>query len=238
MSKPLVHVRDLGSMIYEEAWDLQKELVANAIQIKRGNRNLPEGDKKEQHHHFLFCEHPPVYTLGRSGALENLLLDNQSLKDKGVQFFKINRGGDITFHGPGQIVGYPILDLDYFFSDVHKYVRYIEEAVMRTLAEYHILGDRIEGMSGVWIKADEKGPDRKICALGIHLSRWVTQHGFALNANTDMTFFDHIVPCGIKNKAVTSMAEELNQVIDLTEVKGKLIKHFARLFEFEPIYKA
>ncbi|MEO1437679.1 MAG: lipoyl(octanoyl) transferase LipB [Bacteroidota bacterium] len=235
MSKPYVKVQDLGHIIYQEAWDLQKELVADAIAVKRANRNLPEGQQQEQNHFFLFCEHPHVYTLGRSGAIENLLLNNQELQNKGVEFFKINRGGDITYHGPGQVVGYPIFDLDHFFTDIHKYVRFIEEAVIRTLAEYDINGDRIKGLSGVWLKADEKGPDRKICALGIHLSRWVTQHGFALNANTDLDFFDYIVPCGIKNKAVTSMAQELGHEVDLTEVKRKLIYHFQALFNFNII---
>ena len=205
--------------------------MTEVINIKRANRDaaMPIAQK----HYFLYCEHPHVYTLGRSGSMDNLLLSEEELNEKNIEFYKINRGGDITYHGPGQIVGYPILDLDCFFTDIHRFVRYIEEAVIRTLAEYDIKGERIEGLSGVWLKATENQPDRKICAIGIHLSRWVTMHGFAFNIQTDLQYFKYIVPCGITNKTVTSLEMELGRAIDLKEVKEKLNRHFSELFDFE-----
>ena len=226
-----VILNDLGKISYRKAWDLQQELMAEVIDIKRIKRDavVPTPQK----HYFLYCEHPHVYTLGRSGSLDNLLLSEQELAEKSIEFYKINRGGDITYHGPGQIVGYTILDLDCFFTDIHRFVRYIEEAVIRTLVEYGVKGERIEGLSGVWLKADEKRPDRKICAIGIHLSRWVTMHGFAFNIQTDLAYFNYIVPCGITNKAVTSLEMELGKAVDLIEVKEKLNRHFAELFGFE-----
>jgi len=226
-----VTLKNLGKISYHKAWDLQQELLAEVIGIKRKNRD--EKTNIPQKHFFLYCEHPHVYTLGRSGSIDNLLLSENDLKEKEIEFYKINRGGDITYHGPGQIVGYPILDLDCFFTDIHRYVRYIEEAVIRTLVEYNIEGERIEGMSGVWLKANENQPDRKICAIGIHLSRWVTMHGFAFNIQTDLQYFDYIIPCGITNKSVTSLQKELGQTIALAEVRTKLNRHFSDLFQFE-----
>jgi lipoyl(octanoyl) transferase len=230
--------KDLGVISYREAWDYQQQLLAAAIDTKRRNRELKEQGTATLipvRHHLLFCQHPPVYTLGKSGSTENLLLDEQGLQEKGIEFFKINRGGDITYHGPGQIVGYPIFDLDEFFTDVHRYVRSIEEAVIRTIAEYGIEGYRIKEYTGVWLP--EKGwlPKRKICAIGVHLSRWVTMHGFAFNVNTGLDYFRHIVPCGINDgdKDVTSLAKELGKTMDENEVKEKLKRHFADVFGFE-----
>ncbi len=229
--------KDLGKISYREAWDYQQQLLAEAIETKHQNRRRRETGEPllPIKHYLLFCEHPPVYTLGRSGSLDHLLLDEAGLSEKGIEFFKINRGGDITYHGPGQIVGYPIFDLDEFFTDVHRYVRYIEEAVIRTLAEYGLEANRIKEYTGVWLP--EKGwiPKRKICAIGVHLSRWVTMHGFAFNINTDLNYFRHIIPCGIedKDKDVTSLDKELEREIDLSEVKEKLKFHFAELFGFE-----
>jgi len=227
-----VILKDLGNTSYREAWDLQQELLKEVIGIKTQNRDRAD-NKIPPKHYFLYCEHPHVYTLGRSGSLDNLLLSENELTEKGIEFYKINRGGDITYHGPGQIVGYPILDLDHFFTDIHRYVRYIEEAVIRTLAEYDIKGTRIEKMSGVWLKATENQPDRKICAIGIHLSRWVTMHGFAFNIQTDLQYFNHIIPCGITNKAVTSLETELGEKVPLKKVKKQLNRHFSDLFGFE-----
>ena len=225
-----VNVKDLGLIPYQEAWDLQQELLKEVIGIKRERRKTG-GEAK---HYFLFCEHPHVYTLGRSGNKENLLLNDQELEEHNIDYYKINRGGDITYHGPGQVVGYPILDLDCFFTDIHKFVRYIEEAVIRLLADYGLNGDRIEGYSGVWFKATNGKPDRKICAVGIHLSRWVTMHGFAFNVNTDLSYFSHIVPCGITDKAVTSLSEELGgKKIDMQAIKQGLSRHFSDLFGYE-----
>ena len=229
--------KDLNRISYQEAWDYQSKLRDGIIAVKRQNWGLEkEGkDPLPTGHYLLFCEHPPVYTLGKSGSPGNLLLNEKGLQEKGVEFFKTNRGGDITFHGPGQIVGYPVFDLDHFFTDVHKYVRYLEESVIRTLAEYDIEGFRIKEYTGVWLP--EKGilPKRKICAIGVHLSRWVTMHGFALNINTDLSYFRHIIPCGIdeKDKDVTSLAIELGHEINIQEVKEKLKFHFAQLFGFE-----
>ena len=229
--------KDLGHIPYQEAWDYQQQLLAEVVDTKQQNRKRQENGEEllPVKHYLLFCEHPPVYTLGRSGSVDNLLLDQPGLQEKGIEFFKINRGGDITFHGPGQIVGYPIFDLDEFFTDVHRYVRYIEEAVIRTIAEYGLEGIRVDAYTGVWLP--EKGwlPERKICAIGVHLSRWVTMHGFAFNINTDLSYFRHIIPCGIddQDKDVTTLAKELGKTIDENEVKEKLKYHFAGLFGFE-----
>ncbi len=224
-----VIVKDLGIVDYKETWDLQQTLLKEVIEIKRRKEKTGE----EAKHYFLLCEHSPVYTLGRSGNKENLLLNDAELKEKSIDFYKINRGGDITYHGPGQVVGYPILDLDCFFTDIHKFVRYIEEAVIRLLAEYGIEGERIEGASGVWLKAGNGKPDRKICAIGIHLSRWVTMHGFAFNANTELSYFTNIIPCGITDKGVTSLASELGREVDIQKIKEGLSRHFSVLFEYE-----
>ncbi len=222
--------KDLGRVSYADAWAYQERLHEELILRKR-REDYPEGRK----HYLLFCEHPHVYTLGKSGSKEHLLLDEEELRARGVEFFAINRGGDITYHGPGQLVGYPIFDLTGFFTDVHRYVRYLEEAVIRTLAEYDIRAERLEKYTGVWLPAKGFLPQRKICAIGVHLSRWVTLHGFALNVNTDLSYFGGIVPCGIQEegKGVTSMQAELGGEVDMEEVKGRLRKHFATLFGFE-----
>ena len=235
--KPKVIFKDLQSIPYQTAWDYQQQLLNEVVAIKRHNRGLTP-DHSEfllQKHYLLFCHHPPVYTLGKSGSMEHLLLSEAELKENGIDFYKINRGGDITFHGPGQIVGYPIFDLEHFFTDVHKYVRYLEEAVIRTLAEYGLEGYREEGFTGVWLPQTAVLPKRKICAIGVHLSRWVTMHGFAFNVNTDLQYFRNIVPCGIQaaDKDVTSLALELGHTIEMKEVSRKLKKHFAELFDFE-----
>lgn len=224
----IVQLQDLGTKGYKETWDYQEELFDNIVQIKRKNRN--ENLNLETPNHFLFVEHPHVYTLGKSGDLNNLLLDERQLKAKGITFYKINRGGDITYHGFGQIVGYPILDLDNFFNDIGKYMRSLEETIIRTLADYGLKGDRSKGETGVWLDVGTPFA-RKICALGVRSSRWVTMHGFALNVNTNLGYFDHIIPCGIRGKAVTSMEVELSKKLDIEEVKAKILKHFEDVFE-------
>ncbi len=225
--------QDLGHIAYAEAWAYQERLHTELISRKRKGE-----EPSVRTHYLLFCEHPPVYTLGKSGSIDHLLMSEEELRERGVDFFRINRGGDITYHGPGQIVGYPIFDLDGFFTDVHRYVRYLEEAVIRTLAEYGIEAGRVEKYTGVWLPAKGFLPQRKICAIGVHLSRWVTLHGFALNVNTDLSFFRGIVPCGIQEegKDVTSMQMELGREVDVEEVKAKLKRHFAELFEFEFVH--
>ncbi len=229
--------KDLGRISYKEAWDCQGQLRDGIIATKQQNRDLEKQGRPlfPIQHYLLFCEHPPVYTLGKSGSSDNLLLNEKGLKEKGVEFFKTNRGGDITYHGPGQIVGYPIFDLDGFFTDVHRYVRYLEEAVILTLAEYGIEGHRIKEYTGVWLPQNGLLPKRKICAIGVHLSRWVTMHGFAFNINTDLKYFRHIIPCGIndKDKDVTSLSFELGYSVGENEVKEKLKGHFADIFGFE-----
>lgn len=229
--------QDLGQVRYQAAWDYQTRLHQQLVARKAANREAAKnGEPTEPQEHFLlFCEHLPVYTLGKSGSMSHLLLSEAQLAEGGFEFFKINRGGDITYHGPGQIVGYPILDLDCFFTDVHRYVRYLEEAVMRTLADYGLETMRLEGYTGVWMPAEHGLPERKICAIGVHLSRWVTLHGFAFNVMPDLGHFDHIIPCGIAddNKAVTSMAAELGFAPDMADVKSILKGHFAELFGFE-----
>ncbi len=227
--------QDLGLISYKDAWDYQESRLKELVDRKLKNRKLEVHEQEEQRHYLLFCEHRPVYTLGKSGSLENLLLDEEGLNAYGFEFFRINRGGDITYHGPGQVVGYPIFDLDCFFTDVHKYVRFLEEAIIRTIAEYGLEGKRIKGFTGVWLEAEGALPKRKICAIGVHLSRWVTMHGFAFNVNTDLSHFGYIVPCGIDDadKGVTSLAKELGREVPLQEVKDKLRKHFAELFGFE-----
>ncbi|GIV31902.1 MAG: octanoyltransferase [Saprospiraceae bacterium] len=229
--------KDLGRIPYREAWDLQQALHAEVVDRKRNNRRRCEAGLPIEpvRHYLLFCEHPPVYTLGKSGSESNLLLDEETLREKGIDFFRINRGGDITYHGPGQIVGYPIFDLDEFFTDVHRYVRYLEEAVIRTLAAYGLEAMRIPAYTGVWLPATSVLPARKICAIGVHLSRWVTMHGFAFNVNTQLDYFNNIIPCGIRDadKAVTSLALELGTEVDVEPVKDLLKQHFADLFGFK-----
>lgn len=220
--------KDLGSKDYKEAWDYQNELFQNIVNIKLDNRH--QELKKESPDYFLFTEHPPVYTLGKSGDLSNLLLNEEQLKQKGISFFKSNRGGDITFHGPGQIVGYPILDLEKFKADIRWYMRSLEEVIIRTIANYGLTGVRSDGETGVWLDVGTPFA-RKICALGVRTSRWVTMHGFALNVNTNLGYFDHIIPCGIRGKAVTSMEAELNRKVPLEEVKSLIKENFEKVFE-------
>ncbi|SIT12783.1 lipoyl(octanoyl) transferase [Zobellia uliginosa] len=225
--------QDLGQKDYKETWDYQELLFKQTVDLKIKNRR-EEADEPTPNH-FLFVEHPHVYTLGKSGDLANLLVGEEELAAKNAKFYKINRGGDITYHGPGQIVGYPILDLDNFFTDIHRYLRFLEEMVILTLAEYGVKAERSEGETGVWLDVGTPFA-RKICAMGVRASRWVTMHGFALNVNADLGYFDLMIPCGIKDKAVTSLNVELGkQEVDLNEVKGKLLKHFEALFEAEII---
>ncbi|MCW3105191.1 MAG: lipoate-protein ligase [Bacteroidetes bacterium] len=228
-----VKFNDLGLIDYKEAWDHQEKLFDEVVQTKVSNRTKSPGSVLPTPNYLLFCEHPHVYTLGNSGKQEHLLVNEQQLKEKNATYYKINRGGDITYHGPGQIVGYPILDLDNFFTDIHKYLRFLEEMVIRTLAEYGIESGRSPGETGVWLDAGDPHKARKICAMGVRASRWVTMHGFALNVNADLNYFGNIIPCGIVDKAVTSLDKELGRRIDEGEVKQKLKKHFAELFECE-----
>ncbi|MES2398180.1 MAG: lipoyl(octanoyl) transferase LipB [Bacteroidota bacterium] len=225
---------DLGLIDFKQAWDYQEKLFDEVVQIKISNRKISSDAKPEATpSYLLFCEHPHVYTLGNSGNKEHLLITEQQLIQKNATYYKINRGGDITYHGPGQIVGYPILDLDNFFTDIHKYLRFLEEIVILTLAEYGIESGRSKGETGVWLDAENPLKARKICAMGVRASRWVTMHGFAFNINTDLGYFGNIVPCGIVDKAVTSLDKELGKKVDEEEVKQKLKKHFADLFECE-----
>ena len=232
-----VAFQDWGKIPYQEAWSRQTALHEAVKNRKLQNRNRErEGlNALEQQHYLIFCEHPPVYTLGKSGSMDHLLLGEEELEKGEFEFFKINRGGDITYHGPGQIVGYPIFDLDCFFTDVHKYVRLLEEGVIRMLADFGIDSYREQGYTGVWLPAKGQQAKRKICAIGVHLSRWVTMHGFALNVNPELDHFSNIVPCGIadKDKEVSSMAKELGALQDVEEVKNRLKVHFADLFGFQ-----
>tara|TARA_B100001057_G_scaffold477636_1_gene547071 strand:- start:444 stop:1142 length:699 start_codon:yes stop_codon:yes gene_type:complete len=227
---PKVVFQDLGLIDYKEAWDYQEKLFNEILDVKKNNRKENRQDPTLSY--LLFCEHPHVYTLGKSGDENNLLVNEDYLKSRGATFYKINRGGDITYHGPGQIVGYPILDLDNFFTDIHKYLRYLEEAVILTLADYGIESTRSDGETGVWLDVGgEKA--RKICALGVRSSRWVTMHGFAFNVNCDLSYFGNIIPCGIVDKSVTSMQKELNKEVDMQEVQHKLKGHLKKLFDFQ-----
>ena len=227
-----VKFRDLGLMDYREAWDYQEKLFAATIALKMQKRDHPELGI-ETPSYLLFCEHPPVYTLGKSGSEKNLLLSKTELQEQHIGYFPINRGGDITFHGPGQLVGYPILDLDNFFTDIHKYLRLLEEAIILTLATYGLQGERYEGYTGVWLDAKVPLKARKICAMGVRCSRWVTMHGFALNVNTQLNYFKNIIPCGIDDKAVTSMEKELGTPVDMELVKAQFKQHFSSLFACE-----
>ena len=219
-----VFFEDLGYQTYREVWDYQELLLQQNTQLKS------QGNGLSTRHHFLLVEHPPVYTLGKSGKLSNLLFSEAERKDKNIEFFHINRGGDITFHGPGQVVGYPILDLEKMQPDLGWYLRSLEEVIILTLADYGIAGGRSKGETGVWLDADIPGKERKICALGIKCSRWITMHGFAFNVNTDISYFEGIVPCGIENKQVTSLQKELASVVSLAEVKELIKKHFEQVF--------
>ncbi len=246
-----VRFEDLGRIRYKDAWDYQEKLLAENLAVKKHNRQLeidaekssitpsslpPEGvgaEKQETKSHFLICEHEPVFTLGKSGAMENLLVNNKTLKEKGIEFFKTNRGGDITFHGHEQIVGYPILDLELLKPDIVLYMRNLEEVIIRTLKEYGLDCGRSEGETGVWLDPDNVFKARKICALGVKTSRWITIHGFALNVNTDLDFFKMIIPCGIENKQVTTLEQELGRKVPLAEVQEKIKKHFQEVFGVE-----
>ena len=223
----------LGEVDYKTGWKYQESLFWKSVNLKVANRKKSAEEQEPTYNSLIFCSHPHVYTLGRSGDETNLLLDPEELLDHQANFYKINRGGDITYHGPGQIVGYPIFDLDHFFTDIHKFLRYLEEGVIRTLAEYGIRAGRIEGLTGVWLDENNPKKARKICALGVKSSRWVTMHGFAFNVNTDLSYFDHIVPCGIDDKAVTSLQNELGREVGLTKVEEKLKKHLEIIFDMK-----
>lgn len=229
-----VQVQDLGLRDYKMVWEYQEELFQEILDMKIRNRREELNDNTPNH--FLFVEHPHVYTLGKSGDLENLLLNEKQLADKGATFYKINRGGDITYHGPGQIVGYPILDLENFFTDIHKYLRLLEEVMILTMADYGLTGVRSDGETGVWLDAGTPFA-RKICAMGVRASRWVTMHGFAFNANADLGYFDNIIPCGIRGKGVTSLNVELGvEHVNEEELKRKMLNYFVQLFEAEAVY--
>ncbi|MGN6194416.1 MAG: lipoyl(octanoyl) transferase LipB [Ginsengibacter sp.] len=246
MEKQHVIFEDLGIINYKSAWDYQEELVKKNLEIKAEarkasvNEQLAIGNLQEElqtnnyelqtKNYLLFCEHLPVYTLGKSGHMENVLISENEMEEKEIEFFKTNRGGDITFHGLQQIVGYPILDLEKFFTDIGKYMRSLEEVIILTIAEYGIKGDRSKGETGVWIDPGIHGRERKICAMGIRCSRWITMHGFALNVNTDLSYFNNIIPCGIVNKQVTSIEKELGHKVDFEEAKEKVKRNFEKVF--------
>ncbi len=229
-TRQTVDIIDAGTIAYKEAWDLQTRLHKELVENKRA------GYPEPQRHYFLLCEHPPVFTLGKSGSEDHLRIDEEERASHQIEYYKINRGGDITFHGPGQLVGYPILDLDLIFTDVHKYVRSLEEVIIRVLQEYKITGSRSDRYTGVWIDDDQvKDESKKICAIGVHLSRWVTMHGFAFNINTDLTFFDHIIPCGIvdPNKSICSLSSLLGKDVNLQEVKRQVSTEFGAVFDLD-----
>lgn len=224
-------------MDYKACWDYQESLFNEIIAQKISNRNLEPQRQIETKNHLLFVEHPHVYTLGKSGDVSHLLINDNQLEEKQATYYKINRGGDITYHGPGQLVGYPILDLDHFFTDIHKYLRLLEETIILTLDEYGIKAGRSKGETGVWLDEDNIFKARKICAMGVRCSRWVTMHGWGFNVNANLDYFNNIIPCGIQDKAVTSLNKELGQDVDMSEIKEKLKKHFSSLFECELIFK-
>lgn len=246
MKKQEVIFRELGLRDYKSVWDYQESLLRENVQIKSavGNLQLSAGRNSDNIqdsqvstiNYLLFVEHPPVFTLGKSGDVNNLLINEIELEQKGIEFYKTNRGGDITFHGPQQIVGYPILDLEKFTTDIGKYLRHIEEVIILVLDEYGIKGERSLGETGVWIDASIKGKERKICAIGVRCSRWVTMHGFAFNVNTDLSYFDYIVPCGIENKQVTSLEKELGRKVDIEEVKEKVKRNFEKVFGVKLVF--
>jgi lipoyl(octanoyl) transferase len=222
--------KDLGLMDYKACWDFQESLFNETISQKISNRNLEPQEQIETKNHLLFVEHPHVYTLGKSGDASHLLINDNQLEEKHATYYKINRGGDITYHGPGQLVGYPILDLDHFFTDIHKYLRLLEETIILTLDEYGIKAGRSKGETGVWLDEDNLFKARKICAMGVRCSRWVTMHGWGFNVNANLDYFKNIIPCGIQDKAVTSLNKELGQEVNMPEIKEKLKKHFSNLF--------
>jgi lipoyl(octanoyl) transferase len=228
---------DLGRMDYQQAWDFQERLFAQVVEEKMQQRQQGTDPQTPTKNYLLMVEHPHVYTLGKSGDEKNLLITEDFLKSKGAAFYKINRGGDITYHGPGQLVVYPILNLDNFFTDIHKYLRYLEEAVILTLNEYGLTAGRVEGLTGVWVDAESKTRARKICAMGVKCSRWVTMHGIGFNINTNLDYFNYIVPCGITDKAVTSLQKELGREVDLEEVKQKFMINMANIFSFNIVHQ-
>jgi len=225
-----VHFQELGLIDYKECWDYQEKLFAETVQLKIRNRKAATEKPIDTPNYLLFCEHPHVYTMGKTGSLNHLLLNKEEFAKRGLAYYKINRGGDVTYHGPGQIVGYPILDLDNFFTDIGKYLRLIEETIIKTLGHYGLKGDRIKGATGVWLDAD-KPSARKICAIGVRTSRWVTMHGFAFNVNTELQYFKNIVPCGIDDKSVTSLNKELKEQVNMEEVKNLVKANFSELFK-------
>jgi lipoyl(octanoyl) transferase len=225
--------KDLGVMDYKECWDVQEKLFAEIVDRKLKNRDRPTEEQIPTNNYLLFVEHPHVYTLGKSGDEKNLLISEGELKTKQATYYKINRGGDITYHGPGQLVAYPILDLDNFFTDIHKYLRLLEETIILTLKEYGVTSERSQGETGVWLDTNNVLKARKICAMGVRCSRWVTMHGWGFNVNSDLNYFNNIIPCGINDKKVTSLNAELGRDIDLAQMKEKLKKNFANLFEAE-----
>lgn len=232
-----VQFTDLEQMSYQQAWDLQESLLQKNIAAKASVKNLqslhPYNQEEEPGttHHLLLVEHPPVYTLGKSGHIEHILIDEDERVKKNIEFFRTNRGGDITFHGPQQIVGYPILDLERFYTDIGRYLRNLEEVIIETMAEYGLKGERSKGETGVWLDSEIAGKERKICALGVRCSRWITMHGFAFNVNTDLSYFNYIIPCGIQNKQVTSLQQELGRPVDFMEVKEKVKRNFEKVFD-------
>ena len=231
MERQGVEFRDLGQMDYQSAWDYQDVLMKQNLDIKAHlNADASLVGQLSTKHYLLFVEHPPVYTLGKSGNIGNVLINQAEREERGIQFFHTNRGGDITFHGPGQLVGYPIFDLEKFYTDIGRYLRELEEVIILTLAEYGIAAGRSTGETGVWIDPGTKGKERKICAMGVRCSRWITMHGFALNVNTDLGYFNHIIPCGIQNKKVTSLQNELGRVVDIEDVKEKMKRNFEKVF--------
>ena len=235
MQNKKIIFQDLGLLDYKVCWDYQEKLFNEIIQQKISNRYLTKEKQIPTNNFLLFVEHPHVYTLGKSGDESNLLLNEKQLEEKNSSFYKINRGGDITYHGPGQIVAYPIIDLDNFFTDIHKYLRLLEETIIITLKEYGIEGNRSKGETGVWLEPENKLRARKICAMGVRCSRWVTMHGWGFNVNANLNYFNNIIPCGINDKAVTSLNKELGQEINIPEIKEKLKKNFAKLFEAQII---
>lgn len=232
MDTKMVEFRDLGKMKYKDAWDYQENLLKGNLEVK-AKLNSDEAESFNSittTNYLLLVEHPPVYTLGKSGKIDHVLISEEERNARNIQFFHTNRGGDITFHGPGQIVGYPILDLEKFYTDIGRYLRELEEVIILTLKDFDIRGERSKGETGVWIDSTVKGKERKICAMGVRCSRWITMHGFALNVNTDLTYFDHIIPCGIPDKKVTSIKEELGHEVEMSTVKEKIVKNFENVF--------
>lgn len=220
--RQVVHFQDLGTLEYRQAWDLQEQLLQQTLARKAAGETTS--------HHLLFVEHPPVYTLGKSGKMEHVLMDREEMEQRQIGFYQSNRGGDITYHGPGQIVGYPIFDLECFYTDIGRYLRELEEVIILTLADYGVKGQRSKGETGVWLEPDQPAKARKICAMGVRCSRWVTMHGFALNVHPDLSYFDNIIPCGIANKSVTSLARETGTILQMAAVKQTLLTHFGTVF--------